>query len=93
VFIRHTMREDYYQKTEGLYSQSEGLKAAKRLVRALETLIRDGSVKLENPQILFGNKNVKFTKQEYFALAKKALDQSIEQARPKDRRRPKRENY
>jgi len=50
-------------------------------------------VKLEIPQILFGNKNVKFTKQEYFALAKKALDQSIEQARPKDRRRPKRENY
>jgi len=87
------MDRKYYQKTEGEYCRAEGLKAAKRLVRALELLIKNGSVTLENPRILFGHKSIKFTTQEYFKLAKRALDESIGAAVPKEKNRNRRENY
>jgi hypothetical protein len=63
------------------YSCEEGLKAARTLVSLLGSWVTDGRVRLQDIAIEFDQAVVNVTPAQYVGLAKRALDESIAEAK------------
>jgi hypothetical protein len=70
------------QKDEKFYSRYEALKSARQLIQLLKSYHEDGHVKFTELSIRFGEKDLVFTPDEYFAFALKGVQEAIDDATP-----------